>query len=111
NPEGDTTKIFDNMSLISNKVDFFRVDYTTAQLIGVHFPWIDLSDGQFWRNPLYKENSWHLPILRSNLPPADPDYDLGAAMRDNKMTLKLTYNSAQKMELRTIITNFRKSYT
>jgi hypothetical protein len=111
NPEGDTTKIFDNMSLVSNKVDFFRVDYTTAQLIGVHFPWIDLSDGQFWRNPLYKENSWHLPILRSNLPPADPDYDLGAAMRDNKMTLKLTYNSAQKMELRTIITNFRKSYT
>ena len=58
-----TPKIHESLHIISNREPFSAIKFGTEEQEGIYAIFYDESRPDFWNNPIWGENGWHVPIL------------------------------------------------
>lgn len=111
NNPSDITKVFDNLHINSSGEDLYKATYETQHQLGEHFPWRVGDEANLWRDPIYQENLWRLPIIRTQST-QDPDgniYDVDSRFRGPWAKIRLEYKTRNNIFIKSVLTAFRES--
>jgi len=108
----DMSKVFDNMFISSAPEDPYRIEYTTEDQIATHFPWIIGDEANFWRDPIYKENLWRIPIIRAEAltNAVNNIYDPESRFRGRYLKVRLEYKTKSGIFIKSVLTMLRQSH-
>ena len=98
-------KIHESLHIISNREPFSAIKFCTEEQEGVYAVFYDESRQDFWNNPIWGENGWHVPVLvqtetkNPNVGPILPNpwpveiygYDPKARQRGMWLLVELSY--------------------
>ena len=98
-------KIHESLHIISNREPFSAIKFGTEEQEGIYAVFYDESRQDFWNNPIWGENGWHVPVLvqtetkNPNVGPILPNpwpaeiygYDPKARQRGMWLLVELSY--------------------
>jgi hypothetical protein len=107
----DIAKVFDNLHINSSPEDLYKAFYETQHQTGEHFPWIVGDEINYWRDPIYQENLWRLPIIRTQQiqEPENNIYDVDSRFRGRWLKIRLEYKTGSNIFIKSVLTAFRES--
>lgn len=115
NEGGNITNHWDRQIISSNNRRFKSIAYETQHQTALQDPFVN--EAEFWYAPTYRENSWRLPIRRSDATkePEENIYDdfgeVGTPLRGRYLITELTYDEDKELWLREVITFKTQSFT
>lgn len=111
NNPADLAKVFDNLHISSAPEDLYKATYETQHQISEHFPWVVGDEANFWRDPIYQENLWRLPIIRTQQTqePINNIYDVDSRFRGRWIKIRLEYKTRNNIFIKSVLTAFRES--
>lgn len=109
--QADITKIFDKLDVSSSPVELHRIVYETQDQNSQQFPFVDGLPENFWRDPVYQENLWRVPILRAESVNSNPNniYEVDSRLRGRWMKVRLEYKTKSSIFIKSTLTTFRNS--
>ena len=108
-------KRFDSFDIVCTKesevynvqLDFNTIEYRTD---GQHSLQPFTTDGvSFWRDPVWLENKWHIPIDLSQ--ETGIEYQVDSSMKGNYLKVTLSYKNKNIGYIKEVITNFQISFS
>jgi hypothetical protein len=107
----DLSKVFDNMHISSSPDDLYKAVYETQHQFSEHFPWRVGDEANFWRDPIYQENLWRIPIIRTQQlhEPVNNIYGVDSRLRGRWIKIRLEYKTRNNIFIKSVLTVFRES--
>ena len=115
NEQANIANHWDSMIISSNNRRFKSVSFETQHQTALQDPFVN--EAEFWYKPTYRENSWRLPIRRSDntKEPEENIYDDFTAdktpLRGRYLVVELIYNENKDLWVREVITSKTQSFT
>jgi len=111
NQPSDIAKVFDKLDISSSPNDLYKISYETQNQLTQQFPFIQATNMSFWRDPVYQENLWRVPILRTETTqePVNNIYNTDSRVRGRWIKVRLEYKTKSSIFIKSVLTSYRPS--